>query len=364
MDEIQVYKQTFETAQRGGEVDLFHASNERSAVCAAAIDKAVADSNYETNFYDYATAARKVIDEYGADRVAWVLAVVVDRSWSDGRYSRANREWARDFDIPAKVQGCHVQTHPNVLDGFIDAARKVFAEHDRDTPEKLARDYHTFMEDFDPYGYRNELEIGDVPASTPIFDIGKVREAVAEDARAIAEGGADYEMIKEFFEEFIADEDNDESLRVLHENAQALLDRLTVYGEQHHTERETAAPAPDAELVSGFAIQQSVLFTNDRGFAFAENTGRVQSYVTWQFTEENGKRDYYWGHYYEDKDKALADFAGRVTAYKEDHLLAKEPARAAPKPSILARLQEGKQAAAQDAERMKNAPKRDNNREV
>ena len=126
MDDTTVYKQSFATARDNGEVGLFHESNERSAACSAAIDKAVADSNYKTNFYDLKTAARTVIGEYGADRVAWVLAAMVERSFNDGRYSNANREWAKDFDVPKDVQGCRVQTHPYVLDGFIDEARKIF----------------------------------------------------------------------------------------------------------------------------------------------------------------------------------------------------------------------------------------------
>lgn len=48
----------------------------------------------------------------------------------------------------------------------------------------------------------------------------------------------------------------------------------------------------------GYVIRQSVLFDNDRGFALGEHPR--EGFVTWQFTQEGGHRDYYWGHYHSD----------------------------------------------------------------
>ncbi len=42
----------------------------------------------------------------------------------------------------------------------------------------------------------------------------------------------------------------------------------------------------------GYVIRQSVLFDNGRGFAMGENFKAPNPFVTWQFTQEDGKRDY------------------------------------------------------------------------
>lgn len=67
---------------------------------------------------------------------------------------------------------------------------------------------------------------------------------------------------------------------------------------------------------AGYEIRQSTLFENGRGFALGHSPTAPDPFVTWQFTEENGKRDYYWGHYFGDRDKAVMDFNNRVFDYE------------------------------------------------
>ena len=87
---------------------------------------------------------------------------------------------------------------------------------------------------------------------------------------------------------------------------------------------------PIKEKVHGYEIKRSVLFDNDRGFALAENPNAPQSYVTWQFTEENGKRDYYWGHYTANADTAVKDYKARIENYKERYGVLEKAVRSAP----------------------------------
>lgn len=39
-------------------------------------------------------------------------------------------------------------------------------------------------------------------------------------------------------------------------------------------------------------------------------------FVTWQFAEENGHRDYFWGHYHTEDAAAVKDFAARSADYQ------------------------------------------------
>lgn len=70
------------------------------------------------------------------------------------------------------------------------------------------------------------------------------------------------------------------------------------------------------EINAGYTIRQSILFDNGLGFALAENPKDPAPFVTWQFTEEQGCRDYYWGHYYTDRASAEKDYTARVTDYQ------------------------------------------------
>ncbi len=64
----------------------------------------------------------------------------------------------------------------------------------------------------------------------------------------------------------------------------------------------------------GYVILQSVLFDNGRGFVLGEHPR--EGFVTWQFTEEQGRRDYYWGHYHNDGTAAERDYANRAANYR------------------------------------------------
>ena len=71
--------------------------------------------------------------------------------------------------------------------------------------------------------------------------------------------------------------------------------------------------------IQGYTITQSVLFDNDRGFALGENPEAVSPFVTWQFTQGEGKRDYYWGHYHGDEQQAVSDYNIRVFDYEQQY---------------------------------------------
>lgn len=122
--EEKIYTHSLEYAMQKGESDAYHASDSRNRKCAAAIDAAISASNYEQYHYDLSAALKTVTKDFGLDRVAWVMAATVQHFDYDGRYSHANKEWARAFPIPDERGRCPVfQSHPIVLDGFTDKVR-------------------------------------------------------------------------------------------------------------------------------------------------------------------------------------------------------------------------------------------------
>ena len=124
--DVAVYKQPVAYAREHGELDQWRQNNNLNKDCAKAIDKAVSNSNYEPFHYDLKNAAKTVIAEYGAERVNLVLASVIQDQSYDGRYSHANKEWAKTFEVPENK--VYLQSHPVLVDGFADKARQVALE--------------------------------------------------------------------------------------------------------------------------------------------------------------------------------------------------------------------------------------------
>ena len=119
-----IYRFSADTALQNKEIEAFHASRNLNVECGRAIVQAIDDSNYEQYRYDFNTAAKSVIEEYGADRVAWVVAAYINDHNYDGRFSTANKTWASEFDTPGNLDFVF-NTHPIVLDGFATNFRKI-----------------------------------------------------------------------------------------------------------------------------------------------------------------------------------------------------------------------------------------------
>lgn len=73
------------------------------------------------------------------------------------------------------------------------------------------------------------------------------------------------------------------------------------------------------EVNQGYTITQAILFDNGRGFAMGHDPAAPNPFVTWQFTQEDGKRDYYWGHYHNEEYQAIGDYNRRVLEYERQY---------------------------------------------
>ncbi len=70
--------------------------------------------------------------------------------------------------------------------------------------------------------------------------------------------------------------------------------------------------------VQDYKILRSIQFDDHRGFALGHNPDAVEPYVCWQFTAENGRRDFYWGRYCDTEQAARDSYSVRVAAYMRD----------------------------------------------
>ena len=66
----------------------------------------------------------------------------------------------------------------------------------------------------------------------------------------------------------------------------------------------------------GYVIRRTILFDNQCGFALGENSRAPNPYVTWRFNEQDGQRNYFWGHYMNEPDMAERDLLNRAEDYQ------------------------------------------------
>ncbi len=211
MSDINVYQQSATTAIENGDLEIYRKSKQLNVDCKKAIANEIGQ-NYDGQRLG-SNCAKTIVEEYGIERVNWVLANTLQHNDYDGRFSKSNKEWAKNFDIPLEDSRSYIsETHPVLLNGFIDQVHRLVAE----------------------------------------------------------------------------------------------LEKQVI-------------PQQASDIVQGYMVKHFVLFDNDRGFAVAENPKAPDKFVTWQFTEENGKRDYYWGRYVGSEETAIRNFNDRVNQYKLDY---------------------------------------------
>ena len=124
MDEHKsVYLWSQEYARGHGELDWWRESYKENCTCARTIEKAIND-NYHDNSLN-TDFVRGIVGEFGWHRVQWVLANTIQQHDNDGRFSAANREWAREFYMPKDNILWHysVEAHPGLVNMFVDRVK-------------------------------------------------------------------------------------------------------------------------------------------------------------------------------------------------------------------------------------------------
>lgn len=132
--QISVYPHSFPYASEHGEAVNYHLSQTENIFCRGMIENTLRE-NFDGKWLKDGVV-KPVIEAFGAERVAYVLACTVRHHERDGRFSRENKEWAGTFhleedkDIAGNDRKIAflVETHPAVLNGFIDLVRKELRE--------------------------------------------------------------------------------------------------------------------------------------------------------------------------------------------------------------------------------------------
>lgn len=129
-----VYLHDAAYARANGGIEQYHRSRKTNIDCKRAIESAVRE-NFDGMHLNQ-DAAKPVVERFGAERVAHVLAATVRYFDWDGRFSRDNKAWAQTVPFVHDTDSLGMdrcteyvaESHPAVLDGFIKLARKEFTQ--------------------------------------------------------------------------------------------------------------------------------------------------------------------------------------------------------------------------------------------
>lgn len=133
-DQTPLYHHTGSYAQEHGELDRYHASYQANIACKEAIEQAIAD-NYRDNRLNTA-CVDQVLEQFGYERMLYVLANTVQQKEQDGRISHDNRAWAKTVPVTPALDGpCGDRNryfivdkcNAGLMDLFLTQARKAYA---------------------------------------------------------------------------------------------------------------------------------------------------------------------------------------------------------------------------------------------
>lgn len=133
MDQIPLYKYPAAYAREHGELEQYRASYKANVACKNAIETAIRD-NYRDNRLGK-EAVKQVADQFGYERMFYVLANTAQRKDFDGRISRDNKDWAKSIHVfedknyfgEDRRSSFEVDAvNPGLTDIFINEARREY----------------------------------------------------------------------------------------------------------------------------------------------------------------------------------------------------------------------------------------------
>ena len=135
---FEIYRNSGLYAREHGEIEKWRESKAMNIACRDAIDKA-ATENYDGAHLKSDKVLDAVISDFGRERVELVLAATIQEKIHDGRFSNANKEWAKNVPM---VDGdkCYMvsdRTHSVLLDALAKSFRENYPEKKPSVIEQL-----------------------------------------------------------------------------------------------------------------------------------------------------------------------------------------------------------------------------------
>ena len=221
------YGHTLSYAMEHGEVDKYSDSRKLDRECKEAIEETIRQ-NFD-GMYLKDDIVKPLAEQYGSDRMAFVLANTIQQESWDGRFSRDNKVWASEFPISENIvhgidmnRELIVSSHPAVLDGFIGMFRREVLEQEKDLSagqEKVISGHNvqkpeaeqTETENIEPQAEQSEpeksaktLEFEDMEDDEEIIDLGDEKDQVLAEMKKSLTGDKETELAFQIADRFIS----------------------------------------------------------------------------------------------------------------------------------------------------------------
>ena len=154
MDKTPLYKYPAAYARKNDELEAYRASHKANIACRNAIEIAIRE-NYSDNILSK-DAVKQVVDEFGYDRTLYVLAATVREKEWDGRFSIANKQWAKTIPVFEDLDAWKVDrnvefvvnSHPGLTDIFLNITRREYLLTLPLTKEDIKAEAHKILSQF------------------------------------------------------------------------------------------------------------------------------------------------------------------------------------------------------------------------
>lgn len=146
-DHPYVYPYSATEAGKRNELHRWRDSFRMNIACKKAIEDAIRQSFDGMHLKE--DCVKGVIEQFGFKRTAWVLANTIQQKEWDGRFSPANKEWAKQVFIPPDDNYNSlfvVNSHPAVLDGFANLYRREYQSMDLFGAEHCEHDSYSNLD--------------------------------------------------------------------------------------------------------------------------------------------------------------------------------------------------------------------------
>ena len=139
MKDIPVCRFPGAHARENGELELYRASNKANAACKEAIEKAISEHYYDNVLHK--EAVTQVAEQFGYERMLYVLAITIRQKDWDERFSPDNRRWAETLPVMENPdpwgtdRNCYlaVNSHSVLVDLFTKLAREDAKAHEHES---------------------------------------------------------------------------------------------------------------------------------------------------------------------------------------------------------------------------------------
>ncbi len=199
------YGHTLVYAMEHGEVDKYMDSRKLDRECKEAVEGTIRQ-NFDGMHLKH-DIVKPLAEQYGSDRIAFVLANTIQQESWDGRFSRDNKAWAAEFYIPENlVHGIDVNrelivsSHPAVLDGFIDMFRREVLEKEKEMSAAQEEAQDTSGHDVQ----KSEPAFEDLEDEDEIIDLGDEKDQVLAQMKKSLKGEQETELAFQVADRFIS----------------------------------------------------------------------------------------------------------------------------------------------------------------